>query len=41
MQKTKRFMTGWGDPDGNSSLLGDGRLRGALSQGRYIYCDIK
>ena len=41
MQTTTWFFAGWGDPDGNSSLLGHGRLRGALSQGRYIYCDIK
>ena len=31
------FIAGWGYPNGNSSLLGDGRFRGVLFQGR---CDM-
>ena len=35
MQKNTGIIADWGDPYGNSSLLGDGRIRGVLSQGIY------
>ena len=43
MQKTAWFIEGGGYPNGNSSLLGDGCLRGVLFQGRcdMYWMDIK